>query len=256
MNVDMHNKLKEIIQSLKIWENHDLLWLPTTTSTNDDIKAIWHNDNFCPIIEVADTQTKGKGQYERKWASSSIGQCLMFSFSIDIKEFEFPVSMIAGIALAIALEELGVSKSDFWLKWPNDIWLNNKKLSGILTESTTINHGLRSVVGIGINILPLPDKSINAISLSEYNIHVTREEVLIAFLKAFDKIFHLSASKLSELWNNYASNFKKIKCKIQILNEPAFIATALGVSNDGSLMVEKTNGEKRKIISATLTPII
>ena len=102
----MHNKLKETIKSLDFWQSHELLWLPQTTSTNDDIKTIWHNDNFCPILEVADIQTKGKGQYERKWSSSSVGQCLMFSFSIDIKDIEFPVSMTAGVALAIAFTHL------------------------------------------------------------------------------------------------------------------------------------------------------
>lgn len=252
----MREQLTQTLQSLKLWENHKLLWLSSTASTNDDLKQIWRNEDFSPIIEVTDLQTNGKGQYNRKWASSSIGQCLMFSFTIDIKEYEFPISMIAGAALAIALEELGLKTSDFWLKWPNDIWVNNKKLSGILTESTTIKNGFRSVVGIGINILPLPDISVNATSLEENGVNVTREELLNVFFKSFDRVFNSSATQQAYYWKKYAGQFFQRKFKVQAPNQPAYIAKALSIKEDGRLIVKTSKEEEKEIIAASLFPII
>ncbi|MBP5469312.1 MAG: biotin--[acetyl-CoA-carboxylase] ligase [Candidatus Riflebacteria bacterium] len=252
----MHEQLIKTLQSLKTWESHKLLWLPSTSSTNDDLKQIWRKEDFSPLIEVTDLQTNGKGQYNRKWSSSSLGQCLMFSFTIDVKDYEFPISMIAGVAIAIALEELGLKTSDFWLKWPNDIWVNDKKLSGILTESTTIKEGIRSVVGIGINILPLPDKTVNATSLLENGVKTTREEVLNAFIKSFDKVFAYSASQLAQYWKKYAGQFFQRKFKVQAPNHPAFIAKAISIKEDGRLIVKTSEEEEKEIIAASLFPII
>ena len=255
-NSQMFEQLQESLHSLNIWKDHRLLWVSSTTSTNDDLKSIWRNKDFNHLIEVADLQTNGKGQYDRKWASSSIGQCLMFSFTIDIKEYEFPISMIAGAALAIALEELGLKTSDFWLKWPNDIWVNNKKLSGILTESTTIKNGFRSVVGIGINILPLQDNSVNATSLKENGVNTTREELLNVFFKSFDRVFSSSASQQAYYWKKYAGQFFQRKFKVQVPNQPAYIAKVLSIKEDGRLIVKTSKEEEKEIIAASLFPII
>ncbi len=252
----MQKALKEKINTLKFWENHEIVWLPSTTSTNDDLKAIWREANFTHKIEIADIQTKGKGQYDRKWVSANPGQCLMFSFSLDIDEYKFPISLIAGVSLAMALEKLTVPTKDFWLKWPNDIWINDKKLSGILTESTTLKKGFRCIVGIGINILPLQDKSVNSISLSEAGVSVSRETLLIEFCKTWNKCFYYSDLEQAKLWNKYGNQFWERKVKVQIPNEPAIIAKPLSVNQDGSLMVKTSDGKERKIISATLFPII
>ena len=252
----MFEQLKERLKSLEFWEKHEVVWLSSTTSTNDDLKEIWREPDFCHKIEIADLQTKGKGQYERKWISSNPGQCLMFSFSLDIEEYKFPISLIAGVSLAKALEKLNVPTKDFWLKWPNDIWVNDKKLSGILTESTTLKNGFRCIVGIGINILPLPDKSINSTSLEEIGLSVSREDVLIEFCKAWDYCFTLSETDQTNLWNKYGNQFWAKKVKVIIPNKPAIIAKPLSVNKDGSLNIETSDGKQQKIISATLLPII
>ena len=253
----MHSELIKILKELSFWKNHKLLWLSYTSSTNDDLKALWHDKDFCHCIEVADIQTNGKGQYERKWSSDNEGQNLMFSFSVDVKEYAFPVSMIAGVALASALEKMELSTKDFWLKWPNDIWVNDKKLAGILTESTTFAGGFRSVVGIGINILPLADKTVNAVSLSEYGLDYSREEVLINFCKSWNNIFSLPPEEQCLLWNNFAGQFWKREFSIIIPNEEKFIARPIKVEDDGTLIVKKNNNQSEKrIISASLLPIL
>lgn len=252
----MRNELINTLKELSFWKNYRLNWVSSTSSTNDDLKDKWHSEDFANWLEVADIQTNGKGQYNRKWASDSIGQCLTFSFSAEIEEYEFPISMIAGIALATALEKIGLKTEDFWLKWPNDIWINDKKLVGILTESTSFLGGFRSVIGIGINILPLADSSINAISLKEAGFEYSREEVLIEFCKAWDKVFPLEANKQAEMWNKYGGQFWNRRFKVQIPNKQAIVAKPMSVNSDGSLIVKSLEGKEIKIISATLFPIL
>ncbi len=252
----MHTDLMNVLKELNFWRKYKVNWVSSTSSTNDDLKSIWRSDGFEHVIEVADIQTRGKGQYDRKWASDAVGQCLMFSFTVDIKEYQFPISLIAGVALASALDSLGVNTNDFWLKWPNDIWINDRKLAGILTESTSFSGGLRSVVGIGINISPLKDKSINSVSLSETGLSTNREEVLLEFCKAWDKTFSLSASEQATLWKKYGGQFWNRKMKVILPKEAAFIAVPESIEKDGALLVRKNDGEPRKVISATLIPVV
>ena len=252
----MHNELINALKELNFWKEHKLNWISSTSSTNDDLKGIWRSDGFEHVIEVADIQTGGKGQYDRKWASDAVGQCLMFSFTVDIKEYQFPISLIAGVALASALDKMGVNPKDFWLKWPNDIWINDRKLAGILTESTSFSGGLRSVVGIGINISPLKDKSINSVSLSETGLSTNREEVLLEFCKAWDKTFSLSDSEQAALWNKYGGQFWNRKIKVVFPKGAALIAVPESIEKDGTLIVRKNDGELKKVISATLIPVV
>ncbi len=252
----MHNNISNSLKEYNFWKNYNLCWLPSTSSTNDDLKSIWRSDGFVHTIEIADLQTSGKGQYERKWSSDEIGQCLMFSFTVDVKKYEFPISMIAGVALAAALENLGADTNDFWLKWPNDVWINDRKLAGILTESTTFIGGFRSVVGIGINILPLKDKSVNAVSLYEAGLSLSREAVLLEFCRVWDKVFYLTDYEQTELWKKYGGQFWKRKMKITVPKEESFLGLPVSVDKDGSLIVKLKDGTLKKIISATLLPIL
>ena len=252
----MHNEFIKALKELNFWKEHKLNWVSSTSSTNDDLKAIWRSDTFVHIIEIADIQTNGKGQYDRKWASDSVGQCLMFSFTVDVKEYDFPISMIAGAALAKTLDNMGVNLADLWLKWPNDIWINDKKLAGILTESTTFSGGFRSVVGIGINISPLKDKSVKATSLFEAGLSTTREDVLLEFCKSWDKTFSLSADEQTKLWNKFGGQFWKRKMKVILPKEESFYAVPESVEKDGTLIVRNEEGKLLKIISATLQPLV
>ena len=252
----MHNELINALKGLTFWKEHKLNWVFSTSSTNEDLKAIWRSDKFDHTIEIADLQTHGKGQYDRKWSSDEVGQCLMFSFTVDVREYYFPISMMAGVSLALTLESLGADPNEFWLKWPNDIWINDKKLAGILTESTTFESGFRSVVGIGINILPLQDKSVNAASLSEAGVLTTRENVLLEFCRFWDKIITLSDKEQCELWNKYGGQFWKRKMNVKQPKEKVFTAIPESVEKDGTLIVRLEDGNTRKIISASLLPIL
>jgi BirA family biotin operon repressor/biotin-[acetyl-CoA-carboxylase] ligase len=105
-------------------------------------------------IVSADYQLEGRGQRATKWQSSK-AQNVLFSIFVAWKDLniddQFIVSMLAAIAVYEVIQKETSGKTQ--IKWPNDVYLNTKKLGGILIESDL--SGLKvtsSIIGIGINI--------------------------------------------------------------------------------------------------------
>jgi BirA family biotin operon repressor/biotin-[acetyl-CoA-carboxylase] ligase len=103
-------------------------------------------------VVLADFQTAGRGRYDRKWYSPR-GEGLFFSVIFyppftDKRLFTLP--LVAGCAVAAALKSVtGLAPL---LKWPNDVLIGEKKVSGILIETSQVGRRLAAVIGIGINI--------------------------------------------------------------------------------------------------------
>ncbi len=127
----------------------DIEPLLDSTSSQLQKKAKNHaHDSFL----FAEIQTAGRGRRGKNW-QSHFGGSLTFSW---LRSFVLPVhqlsglSLVAGLAIANALAEFNV---DVQLKWPNDLYLQQKKLGGILIDLINDKQQTRVVTGIGINIL-------------------------------------------------------------------------------------------------------
>jgi len=107
-----------------------------------------------PALIVAERQTAGRGRGENRWWSSEGG--LTFSLIVDGETAGFTagadprVALLAGLAVADVLAEL-LPRDNIGLKWPNDVYLNGRKVCGILTEVPPARRDA-VVVGIGINV--------------------------------------------------------------------------------------------------------
>lgn len=97
---------------------------------------------------VAKRQTKGRGRYNRVWSSS-----LDIIVSILFKE-KHNNTIIAPMAVCLALRDIGI---DAGIKWPNDVYVDSKKICGILIEDEYRTDFEASIVGIGLNMLPKPE---------------------------------------------------------------------------------------------------
>ena len=102
---------------------------------------------------VAEQQTQGRGRRGRDW-DSPFARNLYLSLAYETEgamQAIQGVTLVVGVALVEALESLGVH--GVALKWPNDVWLNGRKLAGILTElQGTIQDRFRLVIGVGLNV--------------------------------------------------------------------------------------------------------
>ncbi len=105
---------------------------------------------------IAAAQTKGRGQFDRSWHSPKEGGVylsLILTPPADLEKALPAVSLMAGAAVAESLED--ISKMDLSLKYPNDIYLEGRKVGGILTErvgGVTDFNALCVILGVGINL--------------------------------------------------------------------------------------------------------
>jgi len=106
-----------------------------------------------PCLLVAEHQTQGRGRMGRSWIASP-GASLTFSLALPMGLAESAgLSLAVGTVLADALEPRVDGALHIGLKWPNDLWLDGRKLGGILIETVPAGGQRMVVIGIGLNIL-------------------------------------------------------------------------------------------------------
>ena len=112
-----------------------------------------------PTLLVAERQTAGRGRLGRPW-QSAVGDSLTFSLSLPYAPRDWSgLSLAVGLAVAESLQP--DSGLQIGLKWPNDLWVADRKLGGILIEAATAAGRSQVVIGIGINIRPRPGAGLN-----------------------------------------------------------------------------------------------
>jgi BirA family biotin operon repressor/biotin-[acetyl-CoA-carboxylase] ligase len=124
--------------------------VPELDSTNSELMRRARAGRLEPVLLVAQRQTAGRGRLSRSWYSAA-GASLTFSLGLPMAPPDWSgLSLAVGVSLAESLHP------DIRLKWPNDLWLDDRKLGGILIETATgVGEGgaaRHAVVGVGINI--------------------------------------------------------------------------------------------------------
>lgn len=122
--------------------------LPEIGSTNTELMQRARLGRTEPTLLVAERQTAGRGRLGRPW-KSAVGDSLTFSLGLPMAPHEW-----SGLSLAVGLAVAESLHPDIGLKWPNDLWVGDRKLGGILIEAATAGGHSQVVVGIGINIRP------------------------------------------------------------------------------------------------------
>jgi len=203
------------IEELGKYDNFHLYYVDEISSTNDYLKTNYESFPDHSIL-WAKKQTKGRGRYDRVWISNDD---ITFSFL-----FKKPQNnqIIAPIAIVDALALYGKKAK---IKWPNDVYLNDKKLSGILIEDIYLNGYQASIVGIGINHSNKDE--VDGIGLNDINID--SKDLILKIAKYYD---YLSNIDIKELVKKYKENNLIIGKKI-IYQGKEYLAKE--INDDGSL---------------------
>lgn len=141
------------------WLQH-VEWLTEVDSTNSLARRRLDEQLLPrPALLIADQQLAGRGRANRQWWSPS--GCLMFSLVVDTRHVPdqshawSQLSLVAGVAAAAAVEH-EVPSVQVDLKWPNDLYVRNRKLAGILVEAVPLSGAEASdfafVIGMGLNV--------------------------------------------------------------------------------------------------------
>ena len=121
-------------------------------STNDWSLAELKQGREPAFVCIADHQSKGRGRRGRHWlspAGANIYLSLAWHFELAVDKLGV-LSLAQGVAVIKALGKIGISNA--WLKWPNDILINDEKIAGVLIETCAVRAGsCNAVIGIGLN---------------------------------------------------------------------------------------------------------
>ncbi len=134
-------------------------YFSTIESTNDIAKKNAFTDDDLEnefILYIADEQTQGRGRFDRTWTMPKTGSALISSWSFQILKPAKPtLTALAGLSLYHAAQTTWPFLN--WsLKAPNDLYLDDHKIAGLLIETVTQGSEHRLIVGLGMNILSVP----------------------------------------------------------------------------------------------------
>ena len=199
------------------------------------------------FVVHTDFQSAGKGQAGNSWESER-GENLLFSILLYPSKVAldqlFFVSQLVSMGIKKALDEItdGIS-----IKWPNDIYWNDKKLAGILIENSLQANKVRTVVGIGLNVnqLGFVSNAPNPVSLRQITGKSQDKELLLR--KIVDNIIELYAnSDMESVRKSYADClYRKSGFYTYSADAVDFKAGIVAVQPDGQLILETESGERK-----------
>ena len=244
------------------WAGKTRYHFKSIDSTNKKAKEL--AENGCPhgTLVTAESQLAGIGRRGRSWSSeenTGIYMTMVFRPQIEVAQASM-LTLVAAVAVAKAIEKqietLNKSDGKPFIKWPNDIVINKKKICGILTElslkGTTMDY---LVIGIGINIsnqnFPEEIKETASSLLLETGKEIDKECLIEGVWEAFERYYELflNNKNLSALQTEYEALLINKNEKVKVLDPLGeFEGIARGIAPTGELIVE-TKG-KDVLVSA------
>ena len=213
-------------------------YIKETQSTNEDLWNKINDQKHCII--VADSQTKGKGRRGSQWYSVK-EKSLTFSVGFKKEHIDNLIHIRASLATCMAINK--VSNINAQIKWPNDIVVNDKKISGILIETKINKQKTIYNIGVGINVnlesSELDNNLINSMSsmLIESKQVQNRELLLSEFIKFLD--FTMNDD---DIIRNWMASCAHLDSEIFFHNKSNVIrGTFLGVNSIGEAIIKSNN---------------
>lgn len=227
-----------------------IIRLDTVDSTNNyTANLIKDGKVLHGTVILADEQTAGRGQRGTIW-SSKAGENILLSLYVTPDNLsvnqQVALTHFASVSAVKVLRKIGISAK---IKWPNDIFVNDQKIGGILIENTILGSRIaHSIIGIGLNV--------NQIDFHDFNGTSLRKE--INEFQSIENIVFMLIYEFNDWWNSLSSNdlrnLRETYLKfLYLLNEEAtfedesgiFRGTIKGVSDEGLLLIDRL-GEVKK----------
>ncbi|MBY0435967.1 MAG: biotin--[acetyl-CoA-carboxylase] ligase [Cyclobacteriaceae bacterium] len=234
-----------------------LVYVPECHSTSSFLNEL-NNQSQLPegTVIITDHQTAGRGQRGNVWEAEA-GKNLMFSFllrpSFLPPAAQFNLNMCISLAVAAVMQQ-EVPQS-VRLKWPNDIFVNDKKIGGILIENQIqANTITASCVGIGLNVNQERFSHPRAASLHNFSqLTHDRSEVFEQLLKKLEDEYLKLRAGATDLKQRYLKILYKHQTSGRFASaEGEFTGTISDVDDHGRLCVE-VHGAMRRYLFKEIT---
>ena len=234
-------------------KKHDIIWLDTADSTNNEAKRRLQDLDNLSVLSALE-QTAGRGQRGNTW-SAKPGENLTFSIIMKFGEDGFPevraldqfvISEIAALSIVDTLAEYGIIAK---IKWPNDIYVGDSKICGILIENSLRDTALASsIIGIGLNVnqtvfnpsLPNPTSMSMLNPGQSFGLDRLLEDVMAVFGSYCTRYMNITGgyTRLRRLYLAQLWRIKEDSSFIDTLTGGTFRGRIKGISEIGHLLVE------------------
>lgn len=240
-----------------------ILYFDSLPSTN--LEAAHRATEGAPegLCIVASEQTAGRGRMQRQWVSPK-GAGLYFSIILRprFEQTGWPLlTLMAAIAVHDALLDACALQTD--IKWPNDILVNDKKVCGILAETTETNLGRAVIVGIGINLakdsfppeLASVATSVEAANNQSPELQAVNEALVRALASRYEMLNQDGgADEIIRAWCACSSYSEGKLIRVSGSSEN-LVGTTRGLEHDGALRVETYSGEIKLVHAGDVTSV-
>ena len=241
----------------------DIIYYEQLDSTNKYAKENKVSDD---VLIVTSHQKSGIGRFGRVWEAEkneNVTITLVKSFELTIDEAHLVNFYTSYILISVFKEMFSdIPDADFNLRWPNDVMLNGKKVSGILTELQNVkSQELKFIIGIGVNVNQKQFADFLKIKATsfykEFSKEIDLEDLIVTLIKKFyDEIDLLrSNEKLMNLWKTNTNIINKEIALRTVEDAKEIKAKVLDIELDGGIKVEIENGNKCKYFSGEISLI-
>ena len=227
-----------------------IIHLENVDSTNNyAANLLLKEEIYSGTVILADEQTQGRGQRGNVWTSNS-GENMLFSLFLTTEILsvndQFLLSQFVSVSLIEMLKNIGINAE---VKWPNDIYVKNKKIAGILIENQLSGSILKSsIIGVGLNVNQKSFENISATSLfNELGEFISIQSVLFSFIYELNKNWNIILSnKKDQILETYLSKlYQKDKVCSYKDDKGVFEAIIEGVTSNGNLILLSSEREKK-----------
>jgi len=232
----------------------DFIFYPQLQSTNTELKTLLSNKELAEnTVVITAHQTAGRGQVGNTWESEA-NKNLTFSLLLRPRflapHLQFYISKIVSLALVDTIKQ--VAQMEASIKWPNDIYIGNQKVAGILIENSILGNQLDyCIVGIGLNVnqavftsdAPNP-VSLKKLSGKDYDLEALLETLLDHIEQRYHELeinrkaiinkCYLDVLFRKDGFHTYKNEKEQFKARIEYINEM------------GMITLTDTTGKKRQ----------
>ena len=232
------------------WAASEIRVFDSVDSSNSEAKRAAENGAAHGLLIIGEQQTAGRGRRGNAWDSQK-GEGIFMTLLLkpDLEPGNASMlTLVMGMAVRAALKT--VAGLDAWIKWPNDIVCDGKKICGILTEmSAQIDYINHIVIGVGINVLnrefPKEVRHVAASIYQQTGRQIRRAPLIAEIMNRFEEYYarYLKTQNLSELKEEYNAHLINRGRRVRVCDiKEDFTGTAWGINERGELLVETEDG--------------
>lgn len=251
------DSLSSAIIKEKLKYDFEVSVLKEIDSTSTYLLSVADENTRNGTAVFSEMQTNGRGRRGKSFFSPD-KTGLYFSFLLRPEKDFTPaeITLTAAVSVTLALEKLlGVTPK---IKWVNDIFLDGKKVCGILAERHQREKEVFYILGVGVNVYRPENDFPHEIKETAGYILPSERENFKSYLASeiINEFFYLHKSDFSVILKEYSSRLLGVGKEIKVLCNCPYSAVLRGINKNGELIVTKENGEEALLSSGEISIVL